>query len=278
MEPLLSLELNVDYPSKPRVLDELAFDILPGEIVGLAGQSGCGKSTVALSISRLLPRGATVRGRVEFKNRNLLDCSPAEMRRIRGKEIALALQAAASALNPYLRIETQLKEAWKAHENQSWSVGRSRAIETLRAMNLECDERFLRRYPREVSIGQAQRIILAMALLHRPALLIADEPTSALDLLAQVELLELLKKVNAEFKASILYISHDLGTMRRLCHRICLLDKGKVAESGAPDEVFDNPSVEFTRNLMAAHRALNSPGGRAGDILVVPAEKQPYSQ
>jgi ABC-type dipeptide/oligopeptide/nickel transport system ATPase component len=125
-------------------------------------------------------------------------------------------------------------------------------------MDLDCDESFLRRYPRQVSVGQAQRIILAMALLHRPALLIADEPTSALDLLAQVELLRLLKKVNVEFGASILYISHDLGTVRRLCDRICILNGGRIAESGTPDEIFDDPTTEFTRNLIDAHRILNS--------------------
>ncbi|MGH9631676.1 MAG: ATP-binding cassette domain-containing protein [Bryobacteraceae bacterium] len=259
MEPLLSVDLNVDYPAKSKVLENLKFEILPREIVGFAGQSGSGKSTVALSILRLLPRGTLVRGHVLFGGRNLLKCSSSEMRRIRGKEIALALQAAASALNPHLRIETQMKEAWKAHEKTSWAVGRRRALDTLAAMDLQCDESFLRRYPSEVSIGQAQRIILAVALLHRPALLIADEPTSALDLVAQLELLRLLKRVNVEFGASILYISHDLGTVRHLCHRICVLNGGRVAEYGTAGQIFDNPSAGFTRDLIAAHHALNSP-------------------
>lgn len=259
MGPLLSVAVTVDYPSKPKVLDGLSFDIRCGEIVGFAGQSGSGKSTLALSLLGLLPGGASVRGKVEFCGRDLLECSASEMRAIRGKKIGLALQAAASALNPHLRIETQIREAWNAHERTSWTAGRQRALDTLAAMDLDCDESFLRRYPRQVSVGQAQRIILAMALLHRPALLIADEPTSALDLLAQVELLRLLKKVNVEFGASILYISHDLGTVRRLCDRICILNGGRIAESGTPDEIFDDPTTEFTRNLIDAHRILNSP-------------------
>ena len=258
MAPLLHVELSVNYPNKPKVLDNLSFEISPGEIVGFAGQSGSGKSTLALSILRLLPKQATVQGRVGFREKNLLACSASEMRQIRGKEIALALQAAGSALNPHLRIETQIKEAWQAHEKASWTIGRKRALDTLAAMNLECDESFLRRYPHQVSIGQAQRIILAMALLHRPALLIADEPTSALDLLAQVELLTLLKKVSREFGASILYISHDLATFRHLCHRICVLNGGSIAECGTPEKIFGNPGAEFTRNLIAAHHALNS--------------------
>lgn len=270
MEPLLSVSLNVDYPSKPKVLDKLAFDILPGEIVGFVGHSGSGKSTVAFSILRLLSSRASVQGYVRYRGKNLLECSSSEMRAIRGKKIALALQAAASALNPHLRIETQMKEAWNAHERTSWTEGRSRALDTLAAMDLDCDESFLRRYPREVSIGQAQRIILAMALLHRPELLIADEPTSALDLLAQVELLGLLEKLNVEFGVSILYISHDLGTVRQLCDRICVLTEGRIAESGTPEQIFDNPLTAFTRSLIAAHRALNTSGEYAYAAINVP--------
>jgi microcin C transport system ATP-binding protein len=124
-------------------------------------------------------------------------------------------------------------------------------------MDLQCDETFLRRYPPEISIGQAQRIIIAMALIHRPSLLIADEPTSSLDLLSACELLRLLKKVNDEFGVSMLYISHDLGGVRSLCHRVCVLNRGRIIESGATDEVFSHPGSEVARSLIAAHRALN---------------------
>src|SRR3982751_280199 len=140
MSALLEVELSVDYPNKLRVLDKLAFEIGPGEIVGFAGQSGSGKSTLALAILRLLPRSATVQGQVRFRDKDLLGAPASAMRQIRGKEIALALQAAASALNPHLRIETQIREAWRAHEKTSWSVGRQRALKTLAAMDLECDE------------------------------------------------------------------------------------------------------------------------------------------
>lgn len=259
MEPLLSVHIDVDYPSKPGVLRDVQFDIAPGEILGLAGQSGSGKSTLALSIMRLLPaRWADVRGKIQFLGRDLLSQTEKEMRRIRGREIGMALQAAASALNPSLRLEAQLKEAWQSHERSSWTVGLARTLETLEAMDLQCDAAFLRRYPGEISIGQAQRVILAMALLHRPALLIADEPTSALDLMAQAELLGLLRKVNAEFGTAMLFISHDLSSVASVCHRLCVMNAGSIVETGPPHEVFRQPRSEFTQSLLAAYRVVNA--------------------
>jgi ABC-type glutathione transport system ATPase component len=259
MQPLLSVDLRVDYTAKPGVLRDLRFEILPGEIVGLAGQSGSGKSTLALAIMRLLPDSrASIEGFVRLRGRDLLPLSEREMRRIRGRDISMALQAAASALNPYLRIETQLREAWRAHDSASWKVGRERALETLAAMDLRCDAAFLRRYPGQISIGQAQRVVIAMALLHRPALLIADEPTSALDLIAQAELLAMLKRVNREFGTAMLYISHDLATVGSICSRVCVLNAGSIVESGTPADVFGRPRAEFTQNLLDAYRAVNS--------------------
>ena len=256
-QPLLSVRLHVDYPERPGVLNDLRLDIKNGEIVGLAGQSGSGKSTLGLAVMGLLPRRTRVRGDVRFRGEDLLEYSRSAMRGVRGKQIGMALQAASSALNPYLRIETQLREAWRAHEDGSWAAGRERALEALAAMDLRCDAAFLRRYPGEISVGQAQRVILAMSLLHRPALLIADEPTSALDLIAQMELLRLLKKVNREFGTAMLYISHDLGTVSYLCHRVCILSGGAIVESGSPQQIFTDPASEFTGSLMAAHRALS---------------------
>jgi peptide/nickel transport system ATP-binding protein len=259
MEPLLSVKLDVDYVGRPGVLHDLILEIGPGEIVGLAGQSGSGKSTLALAIMGLLcPRRTIVRGAIHFRGRNLLDYTRSQMREVRGKQIGMALQAASSALNPHLRIETQLKEAWRAHSAEPWHEGRQRALETLAAMDLDCNPSFLRRYPREVSIGQAQRIIVAMALLHRPALLIADEPTSALDLLAQAELLRLLKKVNREFGTAMLYISHDLATVGYLCSRACVLKGGTIVQSGTPQDLFSGSGTVFTLDLVNAQRALNT--------------------
>lgn len=258
MEPLLSAHLNVDYAGKAGVLRDLQFDLFPGEILGFAGQSGSGKSTLALSILRLLsPRSATIQGHIRFRGQDLLALPAKDMRLIRGKEISLALQAASSALNPHLRIEVQLKETWKAHSKEPWEKGRQRALEMLAAMDLGCDAAFLRRYPREVSIGQAQRIVLAMALLHQPALLIADEPTSALDLRAQLELLHLLQRLNRDAGTAILFISHDLGTVKYLCHRICVLNEGRIVERGTPEAVLSRPNSSFTKSLVAAYTAIN---------------------
>ncbi len=258
MQPLLSVRLDVDFAAKPGVLRDLRFQIRPGEILGFAGQSGSGKSTLALSILRLLDaRTSRTRGEIVFRGQDLLQLPERQMRAIRGRGIGLALQAASSALNPHLRIETQMKEAWKAHEKRCWKIGEQRVLEMLDAMNLRCDGAFLRRYPREVSIGQAQRIVIAMALLHRPSLLIADEPTSALDLLSQLELLRLLKKLNEQSGVAMLYISHDLGTVRYLCHRVCLLNDGRIVESGPAESVFDRPESEFANSLAAAYSTIN---------------------
>lgn len=268
MQPLLSVDLCVSYAGKANVLRNLRFTMNSGEILGFAGQSGCGKSTLAFALMRLLStRTASIQGCVEFRGQDLLRLSERQMRGIRGREIGMALQAAASALNPYLRIETQLKEAWRAHEKSPWSAGRLRAVETLAAMGLVCDSAFLRRYPGQISIGQAQRIVLAMAMMHRPSLLIADEPTSALDLISQVELLKLLKRINRDFGTAILYISHDLPTVASICDRVCILHNGAIAETGTPAELFRKPADGFTQSLINAYQALHTGTGMHTSVL-----------
>jgi len=222
--PLLSVRISVDYPDKPRTLDDVAFDIAEGEIFGLAGESGVGKSTVALAIPRLLEmRGGRVRGRILFAGRDLVACRERELRRIRGRELALVLQSPLSALNPALRIETQFREAWRAHSAVSWSETKPAVRDLLCRMGLPREDAFLRKYPSQLSVGQAQRVVIAMAVLHRPRLIIADEPTSALDPGSRGEILDLFRRLNREHGTAILYISHDLASMAELCHRSALL-------------------------------------------------------
>lgn len=178
---LLSLRLTVDYPSKPAVLRDVALELQPGEILGLVGQSGSGKSTLALAILRLLGlRGGVAHGSISFEGHDLLALSERGMRELRGRRIALVLQSPLSALNPALRIGTQLKEAWCAHSGSGREACHRAIAEALASVSLHEGEAFLRRFPSEVSVGQAQRVLIAMAILHRPSLLIADEPTSAL--------------------------------------------------------------------------------------------------
>jgi len=231
--PLLSVNLSVDYRNKQGVLRDLAFDIFPGEVFGLVGASGSGKSTVALAILRLLEmRGGTVRGSILFEGRELLTCREKEMRQLRGRRIGLVPQSPASALNPALRLETHFREAWQAHSAQPWKEARASVRQLLGRLELPVDEAFLRRYPHQVSVGQAQRVLIAMAVLHRPVLLIADEPTSALDTAAQHEILELLRGLNRQFAMAALYISHDLGSVAAFCQRVGVLGGGRLAACG----------------------------------------------
>jgi peptide/nickel transport system ATP-binding protein len=225
--PLLSVRISVDYPEKPGALEDVAFEIEEGEIFGLAGPSGAGKSTIALAILRLLEmRGGRVRGRILFGGSDLMVCRERDLRRIRGREIALVLQSPIAALNPALRLETQFREAWRAHSAVPWAEAKPAVGALLCRMALPEDDAFLRRYPRQMSVGQAQRVVIAMAVLHKPRLLIADEPSSALDAASRAEILDLFRRLNREQGTAILYISHDLSSMAELCHRSAVLHPG----------------------------------------------------
>lgn len=253
MNPLLRIRLSADYPGKTGVLREVAFAIEEGEMMGLMGESGSGKSTLALALLRLLEyKGGTARGDVVFRDRDLQLLSAREMRQIRGKEIALILQSAVASLNPALRIGTQLAEAWQAHQSKSGGDWKGRTLEIFERVSLPVDNAFLNRYPRQLSVGQAQRVLIAMAVLHRPGLLIADEPTSALDAITQAEVLQLLKQINREMKMAVLFISHDLLSIASLCSRAAILEKGVIVESGPIQQIFRNPVHPYTRALLQA--------------------------
>ncbi len=251
-EPLLSLNISVDYPGKPGVLKNVALEVHPGEVVGLIGQSGSGKSTLAMAILQLLKlKGGVAIGYVRFNGRDLMTAPERELRSIRGKEIGLVLQSPMSALNPALRIGTQLKEAWRCHggESAGWS---QRAMELLESVSLPAEESFLRKYPRQLSVGLAQRVLIAMAILHRPALLLADEPTSALDVITQSEILDLFARLSRELDMAVLFISHDLLSVARLCDRVAILHGGEIVEVAPTHEVFQTPSHPYTQRLVAA--------------------------
>jgi ABC-type dipeptide/oligopeptide/nickel transport system ATPase component len=251
--PLLSLRLSVDYPDKPAVLRDLSLDIGRQEILGLVGQSGCGKSTLALAILKLLylKRGHA-RGSIHFSGRDLMALSERDVRSLRGKEIGLILQSPMSSLNPALRIRTQLEEAWKVHRRGSRDECHEALREVLENVSLPSEPDFLRRYPSQLSVGQAQRVLIAMAVLHRPALLIADEPTSALDLITQAEILQLFASLSAKFGISILYISHDLLSVATIAHRVAVMHKGEIVECRRTAELFRSPEHPYTRQLIHA--------------------------
>ncbi|HZU42560.1 MAG TPA: ABC transporter ATP-binding protein [Terriglobales bacterium] len=251
-EPLLSVSLSAHYNSR-EALKSVSLDVARGEIVGLVGQSGCGKSTLALSILRLLERkGGTAAGNIFFNGRDLMTLKESELRQIRGREVALVLQSPISSLNPALKIGTQLAEAWKVHRRGTRQECRAALLQSLENVSLPADESFLQRRPNQLSVGQAQRVLIAMAVLHRPALLIADEATSALDVVTQAEILALFRKLNREMGMSILYISHDLLSVATICHRISVMKDGEIVECNSAQNVFLHPQHPYTKTLVAS--------------------------
>jgi len=252
-DALLSAQLSVRYGEKPPVLRDVQFAMRRGEVLGLVGQSGSGKSMIAMAILGLLDRkSTTAEGTVEFDGVDLLTLRERDLRRLRGRKIALVLQSPLSSLNPALKIRTQLKEAWRAHAS-GLEVDCDNAIRTaLEGVSLPSSDDFLRKYPAQMSVGQAQRVLIAMAVMHRPALLIADEATSALDVITQSEILALFRELNRSSGMSILYISHDLASVAGICDRIAILHEGQIVETGTAEQVLTNPRHQYTQRLMAA--------------------------
>lgn len=252
-EPLLAANLSVNYRNKTGGLRNISIRIDRREILGLVGQSGSGKSTLGLALMGLLSfKGAEVRGEVIFRGKDLLKTPENDLREIRGKEMSIVLQSPLAALNPALSVGAQLTEAWRAHERRNDAQGVASIQTALTNVSLPHNKEFLRRRPSQLSVGQGQRVCIAMAVLHRPALLLADEATSALDPITQSEILNLFARLNREMGTAILYISHDLLSVAALCHRICILHEAQIVECGTPDAIFNSPQHEYTRRLVAA--------------------------
>src|SRR5258708_27441736 len=250
---LLAANFSVRYAGKPPVLRDVALEIRQGEILGLVGQSGSGKSTLAMAVLGLLDRKrAQVEGTIKFQDCELLQLRERELRAMRGRKLALVLQSPLSSLNPALKIRTQLNEAWRAHASGSKTECDAAVRAALESVSLPSSDEFLRKYPSQMSVGQAQRVLIAMAVMHRPALLIADEATSALDVITQSEILALFPRLNRETGTAILYISHDLASVAEICDRIAILHDGQTVECGTRDQIFASPQHEYTRRLIAA--------------------------
>ena len=252
-QTLLSARISVRYAGKPPVLRDVEIEIQSGEVLGLVGQSGSGKSTLAMAILGLLDKKrAQAEGTIRFQDSDLLRLSERALRALRGRAVSLVLQSPLASLNPALKIRTQLKEAWRAHASGS-ALDCANAIRNcLQSVSLPADDEFQRKYPSQMSVGQAQRVLIAMAIMHRPALLIADEATSALDVITQSEILTLFRELNRSTGMAILYISHDLASVAGICDRIAILHDGAIVECGTTQEIFSHPQHEYTQRLMAA--------------------------
>ncbi len=252
--PLLEIEnLSVSYFTRagevPAVIDA-SLTLMAGESVGLVGESGCGKSTLAMAILRHLGgNGRIVGGTVRYKGRDLATLSGKELRRLRGGEIAMIYQEPAAALNPSLTIGTQLREVPMVHDRVARAEAHRRAIAILEDVRLSDPERILAAYPHQLSGGQQQRAVIAMALLGRPSLLLLDEPTTALDVTVEAGIVQLIRRLGAEYGTAQLYISHNLGLIRQTCQRVCILYAGAVVEKGPVEAVFRRPLHPYTRGL-----------------------------
>ena len=246
-ESVLEFRISARY-GQTEVLHEVAANIAPGEIVALAGLSGSGKSTLALSLLRLLHyRGGEVTGSIRLAGRELTGLSEREMRGVRGKLIGYVPQSPAAALNDRLRVRTLLRETWRAHSTENGSFGK-----LLESVQLPSDPAFLDKRAGELSTGQGQRLLIALAIMHRPAVLLADEPTSALDVITQAAVLELFRELNRRDGTAMLFISHDLLSVASIGHRVEILHEGRIVESGAPEEIFRAPKHPFTQAMVKA--------------------------
>src|SRR5689334_23014463 len=253
-QPLLDVrDLSVVF-GKTLAVDDVSFSIKRGQCVALVGESGSGKSVSALSILRLLPYPAASHpsGQIRFRGRELLRAGEREMREVRGNDISIIFQEPMTSLNPLHTIEAQIGEILFLHNGVRGAMARARTLELLTQVGIPDPERRLQSYPHQLSGGQRQRVMIAMALANEPDLLIADEPTTALDVTVQAQILALLADIRTRLGMSMLFITHDLGIVRRIADVVCVMNGGKIVEQGPVEEVFNAPKHPYTRDLLAA--------------------------
>ena len=231
----------------------ISLTVADGQIMGLVGESGSGKTVTAMVISGLMPqRRADVSGQVLLDGRDLLALSPADMRKRQGCAISVVFQEPMSAMNPVMRIGPQVEEALRVHTKLSPQERQERALQALRDVDLPDAEAIYDKYPHQMSGGMLQRAMIAAAIISRPKLLLADEPTTALDVTIQAQILELLRRLNREMGMSILFISHNLNVVRKLCSHVAVMEKGHIVETGETAQVFYDPQADYTKRLIAA--------------------------
>ena len=269
--PLLEVrDLCVEFPTRHgalRALDGVSFDIAVGEILGVVGESGAGKSLTGAAIIGLLdPPGRICGGQILFEGQRLDDLPREAMRLLRGKQIGAIFQDPLTSLNPLYTIGRQLIETLRTHLPLSAAQARERAIELLRQTGLPAPEARLAQYPHEFSGGQRQRVVIALALAGEPKLVIADEPTTALDVAVQAQIIRLLRGVTQAHGASVMLITHDMGVIAETCDRVAVMYAGRIVEIGPVREVIEHPAHPYTAGLMASVPSLHDAGGRLAQI------------
>jgi len=264
--------LDIRFGSTVAVRD-MSFRIDTGESVGLVGESGSGKSATSLAIMRLLAPQASVAGSIRLAGEDLLTATEERMRKLRGRRMTMIFQEPMTALNPLMRVGDQVAEAIVAHETVSGKEAWTRAVAALDEVAISSPQSRARDYPHQLSGGQLQRVMIAMAIVNRPQLLIADVPTTALDVTVQAQILDLLARLRQKFSLSMLFISHDLGVVSQVVDRIAVMYRGQVLESGSAKQVFTAPAHDYTRGLLKAIPTLNSNRDQA----LAMVEARPYS-
>ncbi|HWL42703.1 MAG TPA: ABC transporter ATP-binding protein [Ilumatobacter sp.] len=252
------------------ILDDVTFRIRPGEMVGLAGESGSGKTMTALAIMQLLPAGRRLDGHILFDGRDLASLSKSEIRAVRGKEIAMIFQEPMSSLHPSWTIGEQIAEAVRAHERVSRKAAMARAVDMLRLVDIPDPAGRARQYAFQFSGGMQQRVMIAMALVNHPRLLIADEPTTALDVTVQAQIIELIRGLSAEFGMAVLFVTHDLGVLAGLAERMIVMYGGQVAEIDSTESMFARPSHPYTAALIRTAPHPDLKGQRLATIAGAP--------
>ena len=256
----LRTEFFSSKKSSVTAINEISFHIDKGEILGLVGESGCGKSVTSLSIMRLLnfTSGKVTKGEVIFEGQDLQQLPEKEMRTIRGGKMSMIFQEPMSSLNPAMRIDKQMIEGIRLHTDLTKEQARERAAKILQQVGIPDPERVLKNYPHQLSGGMSQRVMIAMAMSCNPELLIADEPTTALDVTIQAQILDLMKKIQQEEGMSILLITHDLGVVAEMCSRVIVMYAGEIVEEAPVDSLFNHPSHPYTVGLIASVPKLGS--------------------
>jgi oligopeptide/dipeptide ABC transporter ATP-binding protein len=236
-----------------RAVDGVNFEVYPGEVLGIVGESGCGKSVTSLSIMRLIaPPGKVAEGEIYMGGRNLLNLSEDEMTKIRGNKISMIFQQPQTALNPVFRVDDQIGEVLNIHKDLGKDAGKKRAIELLKMVGIPDAERRAEAYPHELSGGMAQRVMIAMALACVPELLIADEPTTALDVTIQAQILDLIRELREKMGTSVILITHDLGVVAEMCERVAVMYAGEVVEQADVNPLFEKPLHPYTQGLIGS--------------------------